>query len=340
MTSQTNEQALEAAIEKALTGSCIEELTQQNSSLDGAQDPQAQYRTGNGFYRGNPADFDAKYALDKERFWNFLSSTQPQELAKLQKQHNWQLKLVERLHRSIKKKGLLEVLRNGLEIDDASFTFLYSLPTASSGTTVQQQFESNQFSVTRQVRYSIERPMDSIDMVIFVNGLPIITMELKNIWTGQNARHHGQKQYKEQRDPKQTLLHFGRCLVHFAVDPDEVYMTTKLAGQKTFFLPFNKGHNHGQGNPTNPNGHKTAYLWQTVFKRKSLTNLLQHFVRFGGKKMQNSSKKRCFFRAFIKWMWCLKSLNTCVIMGLDTPISFSTRQGLASPILSLGRPTN
>jgi type I restriction enzyme R subunit len=113
------------------------------------------------------------------------------------------------------------------------------LPLASSSETVKKNFESNEFSITRQLRYSIDNPLEEIDMVLFVNGLPFLTIELKNIWTGQNAKVHGQNQYKFKRDINQPLLNFGRCVVHFTADPDEVYMTTKLNGVNTYFLPFN-----------------------------------------------------------------------------------------------------
>jgi type I restriction enzyme R subunit len=125
--------------------------------------------------------------------------------------------------------------------------------------------------------------------------LPVATMELKNHWTGQNAKVHGQNQYKTKRDITQPLLNFGRCVVHFAVDTDEVYMTTKLDGANTFFLPFNLGHNYGKGNPPNPFGHKTAYLWDEVLTRESVANIIQHFVRFDGKETDALSKKNLFF---------------------------------------------
>jgi len=132
-------------------------------------------------------------------------------------------------------------------------------------------------------------------MVIFINGLPIATLELKNPWTGQTAKVHGIKQYKYDRDIRQPLLNFGRSLVHFAVDTDEVYMTTKLNGSKTFFLPFNKGYNNGKGNPPNPFGHRSAYLWEEIFTRESLTDIIQHFVRFDGKPKDALSKRTLFF---------------------------------------------
>ena len=160
---------------------------------------------------------------------------------------------------------------------------------------MKKNFSLNEFSVTRQVRYNQENQKEEIDMVVFLNGIPLATLELKNAWTGQTARVNGIKQYKSDRDPRQPLLHFGRCLVHFAVDTDEVYMATKLCGQGTFFLPFNKGNNHGKGNPPNAFGHKTAYLWEEVFDPKSLANIIQHFVRFDGKPTDSLNSRTLFF---------------------------------------------
>ncbi|SEB06346.1 type I restriction enzyme, R subunit [Flavobacterium gillisiae] len=295
MHSQTNEQALESAIEKKLTGSCLEELKIAATTVDSVNERAELYRSGNGYFIGSANDFNAKFAIDEVRFWHFLETTQAEELAKIQKQSDWKLKILERLDRLVKKYGILRILRKGLEVDDAHFTLLYVLPLASSSAAAKVNFESNEFSVSRQIRYSITNPREEIDMVIFVNGLPIATMELKNHWTGQNAKVHGQNQYKFKRDITQPLLNFGRCIVHFAVDTDEVYMTTKLDGAGTFFLPFNLGHNYGKGNPPNPFGHKTAYLWDEVLTRESLANIIQHFVRFDGKEKDPLSKKTLFF---------------------------------------------
>lgn len=289
--SKTNEAALEATIEKKLTGSCLEEIKQEGN----LQEPKELYRSGNGYYIGHASDFNTKYAIDEVRFWHFLETTQKEELAKLQKQNDWKLKILDRLDRMIKKYGILRLLRKGLEVDDAHFTLFYVLPLASSSQTVKDNFDSNEFSVTRQVRYSLTNPREEIDMVLFINGLPFSTMELKNHWTGQNAKVHGQNQYKFKRDITQPLLNFGRCVVHFAVDTDEVYMTTKLDGGNTFFLPFNLGHNYGKGNPPNPFGHKTAYLWDEVLTRDSIANIIQHFVRFDGKETDALNKKTLYF---------------------------------------------
>ena len=291
MPTQTNEQALEAAIEKKLSGSCLEELKQQGDVQERAE----VYRSGNGYYMGYANDFNTKYAIDEVRFWHFLETTQAEELAKIQKQNDWKLKILDRLDRMIKKYGVVKLLRKGLDVDDAHFTLFYVLPLASSSQSVKDNFEHNEFSVTRQLRYSLTNPREEIDMVLFINGLPFSTMELKNHWTGQNAKVHGQNQYKFKRDITQPLLNFGRCVVHFAVDTDEVYMTTKLDGGSTFFLPFNLGHNHGKGNPPNPFGHKTAYLWDEVLTRESVANIIQHFVRFDGSEKDGLSKRNLFF---------------------------------------------
>lgn len=294
MPSQTNEQALEAAIEKILTGTSVEELKQAGDVNDRSE----LYRSGKGYYIGYPSDFNAKYALDEERFWHFLETTQADELAKLQKQSDWKLKILERFDRLMKKYGVLRLLKKGLEVDDAHFTLFYVAPLASSSQAIKNNFEKNEFSVTRQLRYSNANPLEEIDMVFFINGIPFATMELKNHWTGQNAKVHGINQYKFKRDTTQPLLNFGRCIVHFAVDTDEAYMTTKLDGGNTFFLPFNLGNNDGKGNPPNPFGHKTAYLWEEVFTRESIANIIQHFVRLDGKDNESLSKKNLYFPRF------------------------------------------
>ncbi|MGL5948739.1 MAG: type I restriction endonuclease subunit R [Aeromonas sp.] len=287
MVSQTNEQALESAIEKCLAGICTEELKQ-------GLTPQS---AGAGYVIGAASNFNRQYAIDEHIFWSFLRQTQETELAKLEKNNpaDWQRKLLERFDRLIKKHGILHLLKKGLSVDDAHFYLFYSAPLASSSERVKQHFADNVFSCTRQLRYSLANPLQEIDMVLFINGIPLITLELKNAWTGQTARYHGQKQYRDDRDATQPLLNFGRCLVHMAVDTDEVYMTTKLAGRSTFFLPFNRGHNHGQGNPPHETSHKTAYLWQEIFAKESLANIIQHFVRLDGSSKDPLAQRTLFF---------------------------------------------
>lgn len=265
MVSQTNEAALETHIENALAkdGYCI----------------------------GNPADFDREFAIDGKLFWQFLETTQPRELAKLKDRPNWQRLLLERLNKKIKKDSVLAVLKKGLDIDDAHFDLLYRLLYNDLNPEVVANFEANIFSVTRQVHYSESDTFKSVDMVLFVNGLAIATLELKNPWTGQNV-HNAIKQYRTDRDPHEPLFEFGRCLVHFAVDPDEAYMCAQLTGNDSNFLPFNKGFNFGKGNPVNPKGHKTAYLWEDILLRHSLTNIIEHFAKFTVEKDKKTGKER------------------------------------------------
>ena len=293
MTSQTTEQALEACIEKALTGTCKEE---RGEGMIGEEEREPIYGPHAGYEAGFAADFDREFAVDRANFWRFLEETQAEELAKLSDRPNWQRLVLERLNRKIQKDGILSVLKKGLAIDDAHLTLLYSLPYNDTNPDVRANFYKNIFSVTRQIHYSDSNPNLSIDMVVFLNGLAIATLELKNAWSGQTV-YHAKKQYREDRDPKEPLLQFARCIVHFAVDTDEVYMTTRLAGKKTFFLPFNKGFNFGQGNPPNPGGHKSAYLWDEVLTRESLARIIQHFAKIVEEKDRDSGtvSKTLFF---------------------------------------------
>lgn len=288
MVSKTDERELEKSIEQALTGTCLEQLKQQDTTI---------LTPNHGFIIGYPSDFDKQYALDSKNFWQFLEQTQQQELTKLQRHspNDWQRKILERYDRMIRKHGILHLLKKGLDVDDVHLDLMYPAPLASSSDQVKQNFVDNIFSSTRQLRYSQTNPLQELDMVLFINGIPLITIELKNAWTGQNARYHAQKQYREDRDITQPLLNFARCIVHLAVDTDEVYMTTKLAGAKTVFLPFNKGYNEGQGNPPNPQGHKTAYLWEQIFSKQSLANIIQHFLRLDGSSKDVLEKRNLFF---------------------------------------------
>src|SRR5690554_1316855 len=292
MKSKTNEQALEAAIEKSLTGTTLEELKEK---VDSFADIEDNYLGAERFAIGFAKDFNAKFAVDEEKLWSFLERSQKEELEKLKRSDNWKLIILERFDRMIKKYGILRLLKKGLEVEDAHLDLFYSYPLASSSAKVKENYNQNSFSVTRQVQYNEDNAREEVDLVLFVNGIPLATVELKNQWTGQNAREHGIKQYKNERDFRQPLLSFGRCVVHFAVDPDEVYMTTHLKGASTFFLPFNKGHNNGKGNPPNENGHRTAYLWEEVFRPSSLANIIQHFVRFDGSSKDALSKRTLFF---------------------------------------------
>lgn len=286
MVSKTNEHAFEQLIECRLTGFNLETV---QTNLTATQPNQ-------GYQIGYAKDFNAQYAVDERLFWQFLQATQPLELAKIEKTGtDWQLRILERLDRLIKKDGLIGLLKKGFQLDDAEFKLLYPAPLVSSAQSVKDNFNANIFSCTRQVRYSLSNPAQEIDLVLFVNGIPLITLELKNPQTGQTARYHGIRQYCQDRDKTQPLLQFGRCLVHMAVDTEEVFMTTKLNGKDTFFLPFNKGNNFGAGNPINPDGHRTAYLWDEIFGKMSVANIIAHFVRMDGDSKTPLHKRDLYF---------------------------------------------
>jgi type I restriction enzyme R subunit len=287
MTSSTSEAALEALIERHLTGGESFPKEPENARPD---EQQGDYHSGRGqgFVRGTSADFNADFALDEKKLWQFLESTQADELKKLHYRPDWKRQVVERLHRKLKKDGILSLLKKGLDVDAVHLDLFYRLPYNQLNPEVVQRFEANVFSVTRQVYYS-RMENRSVDMVIFLNGLPIATMELKNPWTGQNVTH-AMKQYGNDRDPNETLFNFARCLVHFAVDPEEAWMTTRLEGAATYFLPFNKGHNHGKGNPPNADGPRTSYLWKEILNRRSLANIIEHYAKITEEKDKKSGK--------------------------------------------------
>lgn len=264
MVSETNEKAFEELIERSLVG--------------------------DGYVIGDPKCFDAGLSLDKTQFWQFLEATQPTELDKLRTRHNWQRIVLERLDRKIKKDGILSVLKKGLSIDDAHLKLLYRVPYNSLNPDVKRLFETNIFSVTRQVHFSETTSHDSVDIVLFINGLPIVSMELKQPLKDQEVID-ARKQY-QRRDHREPLFRFCRCLVHFAVDTEEVFMATKLSGKSTYFLPFNKGNDHGKGNPINPNGYKSAYLWEEVLTRHSLTNIIEHFAKLVVEEDEDTGKKK------------------------------------------------
>ena len=290
-TTNTKEAALEACIEWHLTGA----TTGANGAETGEIEEEGvipQTGKGAGYVRGRAGDWNAEFAIDEAKFWQFLESTQAAELAKLHYKPDWRRQVMERLSRKLKKDGILAVLKKGLDVDNAHLTLLYRLPYNALNPVVAEKFEANIFSTTRQLYFS---PVDnkSVDLVIFINGLPLATMELKNPWTGQTVIQ-AMKQYREDRDPNELLFQFGRCLVHFAVDPDEVWMTTRVNGAATYFIPFNKGlpNGQGKGNPVNPDGHKTAYLWQEILPRRSLTNIIEHYAKLVEEKDRKTGEIR------------------------------------------------
>lgn len=240
----------------------------------------------NGFIASYSADYDRDLCINEKLLFEFMAATQPNAHDTIIKRGKD--KFLKRLSDQIRQKGIIEILRNGVKDLDLRVQLYFKKPNSLLNDKAQKQYSSNIFSVTRQLYYSLENS-NSLDMVLFVNGLPLSTFELKNQWTGQNVKH-AIRQYQTDRDPKEPLFAFGRCMVHFAVDADLVYMTTHLNSTKTFFLPFNKGNNDGAGNPVNPEGLKTDYLWKDILTKDSLSNILENFAQIVEEKDEDTGK--------------------------------------------------
>ena len=242
-----------------------------------------------------PDNYNKETCVDEELVFKFIADTQSKELIKLKEQHGDQLHhmLISRLKKEIEERGTLDILRKGISDMGSKFNLMYSYPETSLNAEHLELSKKNIFSIIRQLKFSTKNEQ-SIDTVIFLNGLPIITIELKNYLTKQNYRD-AIKQYKETRDPREPLLMFKRCLVHFAVDNDYVFMTTRLAGGNTTFLPFNKGSEGGAGNPVNPSGFKSSYLWEEVLQKKSLLEIISDFLMLV-KEPETGSEKLVFPR--------------------------------------------
>ena len=219
-------------------------------------------------------DYDKSLCLIPNETLQFIQDTHPEEYQKLERQYGTDtpVKLRDRVSREIGRRGLLDVLRKGIRDRGCHFTLTYFRPSSGMNPEHQRLYSQNRFSVIRQLHYS-QRNEKSLDMTLFLNGLPLITMELKNSLTGQ-VFTDAEKQYRRDRDPREPLFHFRRCLVHFAVGNEKVSMTTHLQGDGTRFFPFNKGIE----NPVNPDGHKTAYLWEDILQPDNLIELINNFI--------------------------------------------------------------
>lgn len=245
-------------------------------------------------YRSRPASaYDKALAMDTELVLEFLQTTQSEQWVKLEEQYGTDAaaRFLARLDEEIAERGLLSVLREGVTDRGVRFTMAFPKPESDANPETLADYEGNILSIMRQVKYSAENE-NSIDSVLFVNGLPLFTVELKNQFTGQNVIH-AISQYKTDRDQKEKLLSFKRCLTHFAVDTDQVYMTTRLSGLTTYFLPFNKGDKGSSGNPEAPAGkYKTHYLWEEVWARDSVFDLIHNFIQDVIEEKEDKNGKR------------------------------------------------
>ena len=250
------------------------------------------------YEKGFSKDYDKTHAIDIVKLLEFLKKTQPEIVEKYNLEQDGidREKFLSALQSKIEKKGIVETLRKEFYYLNDSIALFYAFPSENN-VKAKEMYEQNIFSVTRQLYYHPTHDY-SIDMVIFINGLPVITMELKNLITHQNI-YNAMKQYREDRDMRDLLFHFGRCMVHFAVDDNEIMMCTHLKNQASWFLPFNKGYNDGAGNPPNPNGVKTDYLWKEILKKDSLTDIIENYAQIieeENKKTKKKTKKQIFPR--------------------------------------------
>lgn len=246
----------------------------------------------NGYEEGANSDYDKEYAIDETRLLRFLRDTQPTEIAKLgiDTSEIKKRQFLNRLSSEITKRGIIDVLRNGVKVYPADLIMFYLTPTENN-TKQKALFEKNIFSVTRQLRYASDRTKLALDLCIFINGLPVITMELKNSLTGQCTADAVQ-QYKDDREPKDILFSFKRCMVHFALDDRTVEFCTKLAKEDSWFLPFNKGYHDGAGNPPNPDGIMTDYLWKDVLTKAKLSRIIENYAQVITEEDEETKKKK------------------------------------------------
>ena len=233
----------------------------------------------NGYEEGNNADYNKDYAIDETRLFRFLKDTQPDQMDKLGvfKSEQKKRQFLNRLQGELAKRGIIDVLRNGIKVYPVDLIMFYLTPTENN-VKARKMFEKNIFSITRQLRYSQDAGKLALDLCVFINGLPVITFELKNQLTKQNT-DDAVEQYKTDRDPRDTLFSFKRCMVHFALDDARVKFCTKLCGKDSWFLPFDKGYNDGAGNPPNPDGIMTDYLWKDIRTKQKLSRIIENYAQ-------------------------------------------------------------
>ncbi|PMR91802.1 DEAD/DEAH box helicase [Kocuria rhizophila] len=247
--------------------------------------------SGGGWTEGTPSDYLASYAIDLVHFTMFIESTQPAlvEQLGLATETPTRHKFLARLQGEITRRGVVHVLRNGIDHLGLHIDLYYPTPVAGN-LKAAEHFAANRFVITRQVHHSVSKPGDAVDLVAFVNGLPVFTFELKNNITNQTAEDAVQ-QYQRDRDSREPLFAFGRTIAHFALDDQRARFCTELKGASSWFLPFDQGFNDGAGNPPNPDGLMTDYLWRQVLSPQSLAGIIENYAQIVVEKSQKSGKK-------------------------------------------------
>jgi type I restriction enzyme, R subunit len=287
MTTDTSERGLERLICTALTGAACDP-----NPGDGVEIRERPSEYGAGWICGSPNDYDREYCIDLAQLSTFLRETQPKvaEALALDEDGPTRRSFLARLQGEITKRGTIDVLRHGIKHGPLSIDLFYGTPSPGNEKAAEQ-YDANRFSVTRQLRYSRDETQLALDVAALINGLPVATFELKNSLTKQTVAD-AVEQYKRDRDQREKLFEFGRCVVHFAVDEQEVQFCTHLKGKRSWFLPFNQGWNYGAGNPPNPNGLKTDYLWKRILTRQGLTDILENYAQIVETKDDKTGRKK------------------------------------------------
>lgn len=287
MPTDTTERGLEDLIVTAMVGAAPH-IPPRDGKVSG---PTALYG-GTGWLLGSAKDYDREYAVDLRQLAAFIEATQPDVVTALDLAHDspTRRKFLARLQGEITKRGTIDVLRNGVRHGQHHVDFFYGTPSAGNAKAAER-FAANRFSVTRQLRYSRDETGLALDLALFINGLPVATFELKNSLTKQTVAD-AVEQYQRDRDPRELLFQFGRCVAHFAVDDGEVRFCTQLKGKASWFLPFNRGWNDGAGNPPNANGLKTDYLWRQILTPRGLTDILENYAQIVEDEHKKTGKKR------------------------------------------------
>ena len=287
MTTDTSEKGLESLIVAAMTGRPSGVPLQKGETGD----PFMSFG-GAGWILGDATAYDREYAVDLDQLSEFIQVTQEPLFETLDLNNNSPIrqKFLARLQGEIAKRGVIDVLRNGIKHGAHHIDLFYGTPSPGNKK-AEKRFAENRFSVTRQLKYSRDETQLALDLGLFINGLPVATFELKNSLTKQTVED-AVRQYKRDRDPRELLFEFGRCVVHFAVDDHEVWMCTHLKGKASWFLPLNQGWNDGAGNPPNPEGLKTDYLWKRILTPRGLTDILENYAQIVVEKNEKTGKKR------------------------------------------------
>lgn len=283
MRSDTSERGLENLIVAGLTGRPL------GAGSDLFEPPQPIAGFHN-WVLGDPKDYDRAWTVDLVQLRTFVAATQPELVAALDLGNDspTRQKFLARLQGEMSKRGVIDILRHGVKHGPHNVDLFYGSPSPGN-IKAMRLFARNRFSVTRQLRYSREDTANALDLALFINGLPVATFELKNSLTKQTVED-AVEQYKRDRDPREKLFEFGRCMVHFAVDDTEVMFCTHLRGKVSWFLPFNKGWNDGAGNPPNPDGLKTEYLWRDILTPVGLTDIVENYAQIVERKDPKTGK--------------------------------------------------